>query len=280
VRYIKLFENWTWLNKSNWYSIQSDVIDIFQDMKDDHQGSKDLFISVRLLKKPISGNSLIIEFGDEYHDTDMTFIDTSQYKEDFLRLNDYLLEKGFEFNYFCWDDNISSSPIVFNRESVDKLFSIKPTNYIKIYYKHLDVSENFKLTDISNIMLDLRDLCYELDDEGINWTVYPDTEIRKNILSFQLRDLLDKNRSDKVQFYLEIDVNNKLTDTSKRSGMFDSPEWFIDFLKRIEDSMSYYNFKTIVSVRLPGDREYLENIEELSEYKGLVWSIKLEFELL
>jgi len=145
--------------------------------------------------------------------------------------------------------------------------------------KHLKLFENFKLTDISNIILDLRDLCYELDDEGINWVVYPDTEIRKNILSFQLRDLLDKNRSDKVQFFLEILVNHKLTDSTKRSGMFDAPEWFIEFLKRVEDSMSYYDFKTIVSVKLTGDREYLESIEELSEYKGLVWSVRLEFEL-
>jgi hypothetical protein len=127
--------------------------------------------------------------------------------------------------------------------------------------------------------LDLRELCYELSDENIIWRIYPDSEIRKNILSFQLRDILDKNRPDKVEFYLEIHINSKLTDPNKRSGMFDAPEWFIIFLKRIENSMSYYDFKTIVSVRLPGDREYLENIEELSEYKGLVWSIRLDFEL-
>ena len=58
-------------------------------------------------------------------------------------------------------------------------------NYIKLF-------ENFRLNDVSNIMLDIRDLCYELDDEGITWKIYPDTEIRKNILSFQLRDLLNK----------------------------------------------------------------------------------------
>lgn len=145
--------------------------------------------------------------------------------------------------------------------------------------KYIKLFENFRLNDVSNIMLEIRDLCYELDDEGISWKIYPDTEIRKNILSFQLRDLLNKESGDKVIFYLDIDVNNKLTDRNKRSGMLDLPQWFIEFLTRVEDSMSYYNFKTIPSVRLPGDRQYLDNIDELSEFKGLVWSIRLEFEL-
>lgn len=145
--------------------------------------------------------------------------------------------------------------------------------------KHIKLFENFKLSDIRNIISELRDLCYELDDEGISWEIHPDKEIRRNILSFQLRDLIDKERSDKVDFYLNIDVNNKLTDKVKRSGMFSAPEWFIEFLKRVEDAMSYYGFKTLVSVRLAGSRENLENIDELVDYRGLVWSVRLEFEL-
>ena len=143
--------------------------------------------------------------------------------------------------------------------------------------KHIKLFENFKLSDIKNIISELRDLCYELDDEGISWKIHPDNEIRRNILSFQLRDLIDKERSDKVDFYLNIDVNNKLTDKVKRSGMFSAPEWFIEFLKRVEDVMSYYGFKT--SVILAGSRKHLENIDELVDYRGLVWAVRLEFEL-
>jgi hypothetical protein len=145
--------------------------------------------------------------------------------------------------------------------------------------KYIKLFENFRLNDVSNIMLDIRDLCYELDDEGISWKIYPDTEIRKNILSFQLRDLLNKERSDKVLFYLDIDVNSKLTDSTKRSGMFQAPQWFIDLLERVESTVKYYGFKTICSVRLAGDRQYLDSIDELSQFSGLVWSIRLEFEL-
>jgi len=273
MKYITLFENFDSSETDYKYykilrddilkSIEDDVIDIFQHMKDEHKGSEDLFICVKSFREVVNDNVIRIDFGYEYHDTDMTVIDTKKYKDDFLRLNDYLNEIGFEFNYFCWDDSGKIEwvypPEKHNNEdnSIDIIFKIKPTNHIRMYYRDKGIfekftntiykkkNENLKLVDLSNIILDLRELCYELSDENIIWRIYPDSEIRKNILSFQLRDILDKNRPDKVEFYLEIHINSKLTDPNKRSGMFDAPEWFIIFLKRIENSMSYYDFKTI-----------------------------------
>ena len=132
MKHLKLFEGFD----DVWYSIQSDVNDIFLEMKDEHNGTEDLYIYVKLLilKEPVYKNRIRIDFGDEYHDTTMTCIDTKKYKEDFLRLNDYLAEMEYKFNYFCWDNRGKIEWV--DEDGIDKLFEIGKTNYIKIYFKN------------------------------------------------------------------------------------------------------------------------------------------------
>jgi hypothetical protein len=140
--------------------------------------------------------------------------------------------------------------------------------------------EKFDLIKVSDVMLGLRDLAYELDDEGVNWRLEPDldNDIRKNILSFYLRKLLDESRKD-IKFFLDVMVDKPLTDKTKRSGMFSAPEWFIDFLQRVIDYMDGFGFKTFISVRIPSDVVWIDDLEELSEWTGLAYSIRLEFDL-
>jgi hypothetical protein len=185
MRYIKLFEGFD----DVWYSIQSDVNDIFLEMKDEHKGTEDLYIYVKLLKEPVKKNRLRIDFGDEYHDTTMTYIDTKKYKEDFLRLNDYLVEIGYKFNYFCWDNRGKIECI---DEGIDKLFEIEQTNHIKIYYTDLDINERYEYIDKLNIKdldedildkiqdvfkklnkEDVRDVFYDLEDFGYHIGILP-----------------------------------------------------------------------------------------------------------
>lgn len=185
MNFIKLFENFD----NIWYSIQSDVNDIFIDMVDDHTGTEDLYIYVKLLKEPVKKNRLRIDFGDEYHDTVMTCIDTKKYKDDFLRLNDYLMEKGFKFNYFCWDNR---GKIDYVRDGVDKLFEIEQTNHIKKYYTDIEINENYEYIDKLNLKGldkntinkikdtfanldkdDVRDVFYDLEDFGYHISIIP-----------------------------------------------------------------------------------------------------------
>lgn len=141
--------------------------------------------------------------------------------------------------------------------------------------------EKFDLIKVSDVMLGLRDLAYELDDEDVKWRLEPDLDddIRKNILSFYLRDLLDKGRKD-IEFFLDVMVDKPLTDKNKRSGVFSAPEWFIYFLQRVIDYMDGFGFKTFIGVRIPSDVVWIDDLRELSYWTGLAYSIRLEFDLI
>jgi predicted glycosyltransferase len=75
--------------------------------------------------------------------------------------------------------------------------------------KYLDRFENHYLK-LSEIILTLEDILLELKDEGIEWVLTPNNDIRKKILSMYLRDIV--SRSGHTEFSLKFYVNSKLTD--------------------------------------------------------------------
>jgi len=141
--------------------------------------------------------------------------------------------------------------------------------------KYLDRFENHYLK-LSEIILTLEDILLELKDEGIEWVLTPNNDIRKKILSMYLRDIV--SRSGHTEFSLKFYVNSKLTDRVKRSGFLSLPDWFIDVLARIEDYINSIGLKVFYSVRIPGEWVNMDSLEDLSECGYLVSEIKLEFD--
>jgi hypothetical protein len=141
--------------------------------------------------------------------------------------------------------------------------------------KYLDRFENHYLK-LSEIILTLEDILLELKDEGIEWVLTPNNDIRKKILSMYLRDIV--SRSGHTEFSLKFYVNSKLTDRVKRSGFLSLPDWFIDVLARIEDYINSIGLKVFYSVRIPGEWVNMDSLKDLSECGYLVSEIKLEFD--
>lgn len=134
------------------------------------------------------------------------------------------------------------------------------------------INENHYL-DLSECIKTLNDICYDLKDEGISYHIQPDNEIKVKMLSLSLSGKIEPRN---IDFYLNIDtVNRKLTDQVNRSGMFSTPEWFVDVLNRIEDYMSGIGFGVLYTViYYSGDKEYLDDFNDI---QGLIKAIRLDF---
>lgn len=135
-------------------------------------------------------------------------------------------------------------------------------NEVKYY---LDLSESIKV---------LHDICYELKDEGLTYHIQPDNEIKVRMLSLVLNDKIEPR---KLDFHLEIDTIGKLTDSVKRSGMFSTPDWFMEILQRVDDYMTSLGFSVKYSVYHPYGWKQLNSINELDEVSGIVKAVKLNF---
>lgn len=138
-------------------------------------------------------------------------------------------------------------------------------NLISSSNHYLDLSESIKV---------LHDICYELKDEGVEYYIQPDNEVKVRMLSLVLNDKIEPR---KLDFHLEIHTTGKLTDKVKRSGMFSAPDWFIEILKRVEDYVSTLGFSVKCLVYHPYGWKPLNSIEELSQVSGIVRAVKLQF---
>lgn len=168
--------------------------------------------------------------------------------------------------------------------------------------KFVKTFENFSFKKMSDIISDIRDISYELDDQGIYWGIqlgrgdiidtsgsmssndnFRDSnphlrinDIDKKILSMYLSDLLDDNKG--VVFKLEIEVTKELTDRDNRTGMFKMPDWFKEYLYRLEDYIEGIGLVCEFKVRLFRDLIPKDSIEDLSKFKGLALGIIIEFD--
>lgn len=129
MKWIKLFENFE--------NISSDIKDILIDIIDDNPNSINRGSSnVTINSREIGGgyNRIVIMISTEDK------INLSKYKDEILRLDEYLEKKGYVFSSFSYYGNsgIIYPKIVYHikgRELFNKLLDIGPTRLINIYYK-------------------------------------------------------------------------------------------------------------------------------------------------
>jgi hypothetical protein len=124
LRTYKLFES------SNIEDIRSDINYILLELKDDDEN-----IRVVIQELPHSINRLSIEiyYNEDIYDInhkDMILY-TNKYKDELLRLNDYLEMNGYEFSTYNYP-GVSNDEIT---NDFNKIFEIKPINSISLYYK-------------------------------------------------------------------------------------------------------------------------------------------------
>lgn len=152
--------------------------------------------------------------------------------------------------------------------------------HIKTYTLFERVSKETKIfesrfQEFKKIISDLKDLSLEFEDNNCQCKIFPDDEIKLNILSLKSRGHLG---SINQPFYLEIDIDRRIiTLDEKRSGFGPLPNWFIENCREIEGYMQSEGFMTKPSIRYALDWENLETIDELSEQQSLIYKVRLEF---
>lgn len=93
MKHLKLFEGYELDGRDNFDEIQSDIVDIFQEMIDENDG---LSIDVREISIV---NRVRNKINIEISTYKSAIIDIAKYKEVFIRLNEYLNSIGYIFNY-------------------------------------------------------------------------------------------------------------------------------------------------------------------------------------
>jgi hypothetical protein len=141
--------------------------------------------------------------------------------------------------------------------------------------KYLQKFENYNFIEVKELINSLSDLCLELSDNNIEYEIYPSNDILIKILTFDYKNLLDKDTKVKIpDFFLSIYVEKKLkNDTTYK-------DWFIDFLYKLEGMMELYKFECLYSVRyIGGDIMNLDSLEELLELDDLIMHIIINFKI-
>ena len=116
----KIFES------SNIEYLRNDINDILLEMKDD-----DETIRVAVRKTPFRLGIEIYYNEGIYDDHKDKMLDTNKYKDELLRLNDYLEMNGYTFLTYNY-------PGITDYETTNefnKIFEIKPINSISLYYE-------------------------------------------------------------------------------------------------------------------------------------------------
>lgn len=134
-----------------------------------------------------------------------------------------------------------------------------------------------KFDNIKSMIETIRDISIEFEDNNCSCSIFPQDDIKLNIVSLKSRGHLS---SISQPFYLEIDIDRRIiVPNYKRSEFGPFPEWFIDNCRRIEDFMKAEGFETKPSVRYGVDWENFDTIDELSEdFTFLpIHKIRLEF---
>ena len=140
------------------------------------------------------------------------------------------------------------------------------------------VFESENVPQFRDMIEDLRDLVLDFSDKGCPVKLWPDNEIKLNILRLQKKGSIE---SIKIPFYIEIDIDRRIiAQDEKRSGFGPLPEWFINNCRRIEEFIKVWGYKTLPSVRYGADWENFDSIDELVDIHGLIYKVKLEFELI
>ena len=173
----------------------------------------------------------------------------------------------------------------FTKNSDDDYLILKPEDYIKWGYSEYEVLDEFpdwatvrtadvlnesRFLDFRKTLDTLKDLCLEFEDNECPAKIWPEDDIKLNLVSLRSRGTVKTD----IPFYVEIDLKN-----SKIFMRFKPlPDWFIDTCRTIEDFMSEEGFETLPSIRYGVDWENFDTIDELAEQEGLFYKVRLEFQ--
>lgn len=142
------------------------------------------------------------------------------------------------------------------------------------YLKSYKLFES-RFLEFREVISTIKDICQEFEDNNCQCEIEPKDDIQLNIASLKSRGHLS---SIKMNFYLDIDIDRRICQDEKRSGMGPFPHWFIETCKRIEDFMTDEGFKTLPSVKYPTEWENFDNIDELESVIGFINVVRLKFE--
>lgn len=151
--------------------------------------------------------------------------------------------------------------------------------------KHIKTYSIFesRFQEFRKLISDLKDLSLEFEDNNCHCKIFPDDEIKLNILSLKSRGHLG---SINQPFYLEIDVFKLVSrnqnswfdsETGQNVQIFALPDWFIGNCREVESYMQSEGFTTKPSIRYALDWENLESIDELADQQSLIYKVRLEF---
>ena len=165
-------------------------------------------------------------------------------------------------------------------EVIDEL-NLDVTNYFEWDWKQTLNESRFQ--EFRKVISDLKDLSLEFEDNDCQCKIFPDDEIKLNILSLKSSGHLG---SITQPFYLEIDVFKLVSsnvsswvdyETGYKVQQYPLPDWFIRSCKEIESYMKSEGFTTKQSIRYALDWENLETISELADNDSLIYKVRLEF---
>jgi len=144
--------------------------------------------------------------------------------------------------------------------------------------KYLKKFENYNFIQVKELIDSLKDLSLELSDNNVHFNIQPKNDILIKILTLDYKNLLDNDTKVKVpDFCMTIYINKEL---KNKKGLFETPEWFKEFLYRLESTMDMYNFNCQYSVSyIGGDVSYFNNLEEIFELNDLIDTIKVDFKI-
>ena len=103
--------------------------------------------------------------------------------------------------------------------------------------KHLKSYKIFesRFVEFREVVSTINDICQEFEDNNCECKIFPQDDIKLNIVSLKSRGHLGSIRQ---PFYLEIDIDRRIiAKDEKRTGFGPFPEWFIETCRRKEDYM-------------------------------------------
>lgn len=83
------------------------------------------------------------------------------------------------------------------------------STYLIKKYKQFNESNSFK--DTKEIIETIKDICLELEDDGLEYSIFPNDDIRIKILGLKLSELT----SLPIEFYVEINIEDSVINTTQ-----------------------------------------------------------------
>ncbi len=277
----KVFEN-------NLDDIKSYINDIFLDLTDRglffHADVNDTHINILFTANDMNDQNRV----PKYFDLDDEILNCFYTLERYLRSEEYKTSMITLFCKYSYGNQQEASVDKKEKDFADNvddlkrivdIFGYKQFTSIVFKFKHMDprlhnISES-RFLDFRKTLETLKDLCLEFEDNECPSEIWPEDDIKLNLVSLRSRKLVAFD----TPFYLEIDINRRIIQyDDKRSGFGPLPEWFIDNCRVIEQLMESEGFKTLPSVRYGTDWENFDTIDELAAQEGLFYKVRLEFQ--